>query len=353
MASARKDHPINSVDFYPLTKAEIDHIRRIKARRSLPFMIIGFAIIFMALFSALMIGQNFSSGFVPFLIFSSVGWIFLIVSVFQIFRRPAGGRYGTIVSCFASQKTTGSGEDETTSTTYYFTVKFDDTGEVIRNFTGSMYAEVFRTGSRVFIVKNKVSSYDVFPAEPLISSGIYSAPVMPAEKPEYKLSESGARTAFIDSISFYQLSEADVQSIKSLRKRQFKTLLIVIAFMALIPVILMTIFSGISFMYIIIMLAILTVSAIVIGYLFKKLLTGDPREEYSARHVIIKDKRTESVMYSSGESSNTNFYTLETTDTREILSNISLDDSEALDRSVGIEVILVKNKKGMYKLFNI
>lgn len=353
MASTRKDHPINSADFYPLAKAEIDYIRRYKVRRSIPFMIVGIVIISVSFFLYLRSGSNFSSGFIPFLIFSSVGWISLIVSVRQIFRRPVGGRYATIVSCYATQETTGSGEDSTTTITHYFTVKFDDTGAVIRNFTGSMYAKVFRTGSRVFVVKNKISNYDVFPAEPLISSGIYSAPIMPPEESEQCLYESEAKTAFIDNISFYQLSEADVSSIQSLRKKQFKTLLIIIAVMDLISVTVMAVFPGMSLMFLIIMLAILTISAFVIGYLFKKLLTGDPREEYSARHVIIKGKRAESVMYSSGESSNTNYYTLETTDTHEILSNISLDDKEALVSSAGTEVILVKDKKGMYKIFNI
>ena len=349
MTYKRNEHHINDLDFYPLTNDELSHIRKIKYRRSFPFIIIGFAIIFMTLFSALVIGSNSISGFIPFLVFSSVGWIFLIVSVCQIFCRPEGGRYATIVSCYATQETTGTGENETTSTTHYFTVRFDDTGEVIENFTGSMYADVFKTGSRVFVVKNKKGSYDVFSAEPLIASGIYSPSNISAVESEYKLPESGARTAFIDNISFYELSDADVQSIKSLRKKQFKTLLIVIAFMAMIPSIFMTVFSGISF----IQLIILTVSAVVIGYLFKKLLTRDPREEYSARHVIIKDKRTESVMYSSGQSSNISFYTFETTDTREILSDIKVNDEEALIRRVGTEVILAKDKKGMYKLFNI
>ena len=309
--------------------------------------------IFMTLLSALAIGRNSISGFIPFLVFSSVGWIFLIVSVCQIFRRPDGGRYATIVSCYATQETTGIGENETTSTTHYFTVRFDDTGEVVNNFTGSMYADVFKTGSRVFVVKNKIGSYDVFSAEPLISSGIYSPSNMSAVESEHQLPKNGARTAFIDDIRFYELSDADVQSIKSLRKKQFKTLLIIIVFMAMIPSIFMMVFSGISFMQLIIMVIILTVSAVVIGYLFKKLLTRDPREEYSARHVIIKDKRTESVMYSSGQSSNTIFYSFETTDTREILSDIRVNADEALNRRVGTEVILVKDKKGIYKIFNI
>ena len=83
------------------------------------------------------------------------------------------------------------------------------------------------------------------------------------------------------------------------------------------------------------------------------MLTSNPGEKYSARHVIITDKRTESVMYSSGQSNNTIFYSFETTDTHEILSNICLDDTEALIRKVGTEVILAKNINGTYKLFNI
>ncbi|MBR5682114.1 MAG: hypothetical protein IKW96_02360 [Ruminococcus sp.] len=350
MAYTRKDHPINSADFYPLAKAEIDYIRRCKVSRLIPFIIASIVIISVTFFIYIMSGSNFSSGFIPFLVFSSVGWICLIVSVCQIFRCPVGGRYATIVSCYATQETTGGSGDETTNTTHYFTVKFDDTGAEIRNFTGSMYAKVFQTGSRVLVVKNKISNYDVFPAEPLISSGIYSAPIMPPEETEQRLYESRAKTAFIDSISFYQLSEADVDSIKTLRKKQFKTLLIIIAAMDLVSVIVTAVFHGMS---LIIMLAILIISSFVIGYLFKKLLTGDPREEYSARHVIIKGRRSESVMYSSGESSNTYFYTLETSDTHEILSDISLNDKEALVRSKGTEVILVKDKKGMYKIFNI
>ena len=356
MASTRKDHPINSADFYSLSKDELDYIRRIKARHYIPFVVIGFAIIIIPLFFTIIIGRNFHESVIPFLLFSSIGWVFLIVTFCQIFRHPEGGHYATIESCYTTEETTGIGEDQSTSTYYHFTVRFDDTSEIFKNFIGSMYAKSFRTGSRVFVVKNKISNYDVFPAEPLIDSGVYSPPIVSDEKSEINLSGGETRNSFIDDIGFYQLSESDIQSIKDLRKKQFKTLFIIIAFLDLIPIIcaiIMTASFGSFFITVIIVLIILVVTAFVIGCLFKKLLTKNPGEEYSARHVIITDKRTESVMYSSGESTNTIYYSFETTDTHEILSNISLDDTEALNRKVGTEVILAKNKKGTYKIFNI
>ena len=95
----------------------------------------------------------------------------------QTLRKPAGGRYASILSCYTTTDTFGTGEDTIRSTYYNFSVRFDDTGETIEPFIAEMYAATLETGSRVFLVKNKRSDYDIFSADEMAVSGVHIPPL--------------------------------------------------------------------------------------------------------------------------------------------------------------------------------
>lgn len=359
MASTSRNHPINSTDFYLLSAEEIRYIRKIKKRQYLLFGIIGIVIITMAGAATLAFsgGKTFISALIGFLMFSALGWAFFIIAVYQVLRTPEGGRYGTIVSCFTTTETTGSGDDQTTSTYYHFTVRFDDTGKVYDDFIGTMFGKTFRTGSRVLVVKNKTSNFDVFSADELIDAGVYTPPLMPPEEtPEEKARELGGISADIDSLLFYPLSDADIHSIRSLKKRQVKTLIIIAAVFSLFPLgfaVMSVLISDDFLITLFIMLAIILVIVVALAAFFSKLLNEDPSKKYTSRHVIIRGKRTESVMHSSGSSQQTYYYTLETTDTHEILTDVKADPSGVYNTTNNTEMILAKDNNGKYKLFRI
>ena len=359
MATTSRNHPINSADFYTLNREEIEYTRRIKKRHYIMFAIAGIVIILIAGAMTLSFsgGKAFSSALIGFLIFSFLGWIFVMLSIYQIYRTPAGGRYATIVSCYTTTETTGTGEDTSTSTYYHFTVRFDDTGEIMNSFVGTMYGKTFRTGSRVFIVKNKVSNFDVFPADELIDAGVYTPPLAPPEEtPEEKAHELGGVSADIDSLLFYPMSDSDVQSIRSLKKSQVKTLIIIAAVFALFPlgfVVMSVLISDDFLITLFILLAIILVIVVALAVFFSKFLNEDPGEKYTSRHVIVRDKRTESVMNSSGTSQQIYYYTLETTDTHEILTDVKVDTSAVYGIAANTEVILTRDNNGKYKLFKI
>ena len=167
-------HSINSEEFYPLSQDEYDFVRK-KKNRSVPVLFaIGAAIIGLVTILAFWNSENIINAFKASLVGIFLGGIFLFVAILRILDTPVGGRYGTIVSCHTVKETTGSGDDETTHIYHHFIVKLDDTGIILKDFVGTMHSKTIRTGSKVFVVKNKNGYPDVFLADSLIEYGVYS-----------------------------------------------------------------------------------------------------------------------------------------------------------------------------------
>ncbi len=179
MARISKNHPINSTDFYPLTPEELKYIRKIRCRHWILFSIIGIIIIIAAAVMSFYIGgiKGADAGIISFPVISALGWLILIITCFHMLRKPAGGRYASILSCYTTTDTFGTGEDTIRSTYYNFSVRFNDTGETIEPFIAEMYAATLETGSRVFLVKNKRSDYDIFSADEMAVSGVHIPPL--------------------------------------------------------------------------------------------------------------------------------------------------------------------------------
>ena len=349
-------HSINSEEFYPLSQDEYDFVRK-KKNRSVPVLFaIGAAIIGLVTILAFWNSENIINAFKASLVGIFLGGIFLFVAILRILDTPVGGRYGTIVSCHTVKETTGSGDDETTHIYHHFIVKLDDTGIILKDFVGTMHSKTIRTGSKVFVVKNKNGYPDVFLADSLIESGVYSPP--PDETKEFKelVREHGGSVSNIDDLEFYDLSDEDIQSVRYFRKRYYRGVLIVFAVAAVFMILFEVLFNRyiqITFAELIFIFGIFASSIGIIGVLIWIYLMKYIDKEYSVRHVIIRYMRTESVMNLAGDSHQEVFYTFETTDTQEILNEMRIDDTGAFVKSIGTEVLLLKDKKGRYSIFNL
>ncbi len=168
--------------------------------------------------------------------------------------------------------------------------------------------------------------------------------------------EHGGTVSNIDDLEFYSLSDEDIQAVKYFRKRYYRVVLTVLAVAALLMILFELFFNRylhINFSTLIIIFGIFAVSVCIIALLMKIYLMNNLDKDYSVRHVIIKYMRTESVMNLEGDSHQEVFYTFETTDTHEILNEMRLDDMGAFVKSIGTEVLLLKDKKGRYSIFNL
>lgn len=349
-------HPISCEEFYPLTQDEYNFVRK-KKNKSVPvFLALGAGIIVLAAILAFIYSESTSGFFTDFTYGLIFGGVLLGIGIYKLLDTPIGGRYGTIVSCHTVEETTGSGDDRSTTIYYHFIVKLDDTGIILKDFVGTMHSKTIRTGSKVFVVKNKNSHPDVFLADSLIESGVYSPP--PDETKEFQelVREHGGRVSNIDDLEFYDLSDEDIQSVKYFRKRYYRGVLIVFAVAAVFMILFEFLFNRyiqITFATLVFIFGIFAASVGIIGVLIWIYLMKYIDKEYSARHVIIRNMRTESVMNLAGDSHQEVFYTFETTDTQELLNEMTLDDMGALVKSIGTEVLLLKDKKGRYSIFNL
>ena len=330
---------------------------RKKKNKSVPVLLsIGAAIIILAAILAFGNSKNIRNGLPGFAFGVFWAGIFIVIAILKLLDTPVGGRYGTIVSCHTVKETTGSGDNETTHIYYHFIVKLDDTGVILKDFVGTMHSKTIRTGSKVFVVKNKNGCPDVFLADSLIESGVYSPP--PDETKEFQelVREHGGTVSNIDDLEFYSLSDEDIQAVKYFRKRYYRVVLNVLAVAAVFMILFELFFNRyihINFSTLIIIFGIFAVSVCIIALLMKIYLMNNLDKDYSVRHVIIKYMRTESVMNLEGDSHQEVFYTFETTDTHEILNEMRLDDTGAFVKSKGTEVLLLKDKKGRYSIFNL
>ncbi|WP_028518939.1 hypothetical protein [Ruminococcus flavefaciens] len=349
-------HSISFEEFYPLTQDEYNFVRK-KKNKSVPVLLtIGAAIIILAAILAFGNSDNIRNGLPGFAFGVFWAGIFIVIAILKILDTPVGGRYGTIVSCHTVKETTGSGDNETTHIYYHFVVKLDDTGIILKDFVGTMHSKTIRTGSKVFVVKNKKGNPDVFLADSLIESGVYSPP--PDETKEFQelVREHGGRVSNIDDLDFYDLSNEDIQAVKYFRKRYYRGVLIVFAVAAVFMILFEVFFNRyiqINFAKLIFIFGIFAASIGIIGVLIWIYLMKYIDKEYAARHVIIMNMRTESCMNLAGDSHQVVFYTFETTDTQEILNEMRLDDTGAFVKSIGTEVLLLKDQKGRYSIFNL
>ena len=160
--------PPEEAVFYPLTPEQLKKIRK----KSLAY-VIG-AMIFAVLWGAfgfMMINGGLSGmSFVMKIVFLGVPVLIILGLLWNVYKKPAGGRYGTAYYYRVIANThTDSDGNTTTTYDYYVSVLFEDTNEVVPDVHVSKYTtfqgDAIPDGAKVFLVKTGRNSFAVYNAD--------------------------------------------------------------------------------------------------------------------------------------------------------------------------------------------